>query len=159
MWLKKPLVSPVTQHHPCSVQFSCLVVSNSATPWTAACQVSLSIINSQSLLKRMSIQSVMPSNHLILCHHLLLLPSVFPSIRVFLNESVLHTRWPKYWISASASVLLINIQDWFPLGLIDLIALQSKGCSRVFSNTTVQKHNSASLSFLYSPNLTYIHDY
>ena len=71
-------------------------VQHFATPWTAACQPSLSIINSQSLLKLMHIESVMPSNHLILCHPLLLLPSVFPSIRVFSNESVLHIRWPKY---------------------------------------------------------------
>ena len=68
-----------------------------ATPWTAACQASLSITNSQSLLKLMSIESVMPSNHLILCHLLLLLPSIFPSIRVFSNESALRIRWPKYW--------------------------------------------------------------
>ena len=68
-----------------------------ATPWTAACQASLSIIDSQSLLKLMSIELVMPSNHLILCHPLLLLPSIFPSIRVFPNESALHIRWPKYW--------------------------------------------------------------
>ena len=69
----------------------------SATPWTAACQASLSITNSQSLLKLMFIESVMPSNHLILCRPLLLLPSIFPSIRVFSNESVLRIRWPKYW--------------------------------------------------------------
>ena len=68
-----------------------------ATPWTEACQDSLSISNSWSLLKLMSIESVMPSNHLILCHPLLLMPSIFPSIRVFSNESVLHIRWPKYW--------------------------------------------------------------
>ena len=68
-----------------------------ATPWTAACQDSLSITISQSLLKLMSIESVMPSNHIILCHPLLLLPSIFPSIRVFCNESVLHIEWPKYW--------------------------------------------------------------
>ena len=68
-----------------------------ATTWTAACQASLSITNSRSLLKLMSIESVMPSNHLILCHPLLLLPSIFPSIRVFSNESTLHIRWPKHW--------------------------------------------------------------
>jgi len=67
------------------------------TPWAAACQASLSFINSQSLLKLMSIKLVMPSNHLVLCHPLLLLPSMFPSIKVFSNESVLHIRWPKYW--------------------------------------------------------------
>ena len=80
-----------------SVQFSHSVVSDSATPWTAAHQASLLITNSQSLLQLMSIASVMPSNHLILCCLLLLLPSIFPSIKVFFNESVLHIRWPKYW--------------------------------------------------------------
>ena len=80
-----------------SVQFSRSVVSNSATLWTVACQASLSITNSRSLLNLMSIESVMPSNHLILCRPLLLLPSIFPSIRVFSNESVLHIRLPKYW--------------------------------------------------------------
>ena len=79
-----------------SVQFSCSV-SLFETPWTAAHQASLSITNSQSLLKLMSIESVMPSNHLILCHPLLFLPSVFASIRVFSNKSFLHIRWPKYW--------------------------------------------------------------
>ena len=88
----------------------------------------------------MSIESVMPSNHLILCCPLLLLPSIFPSIRIFSNEPVLCIRWPKYWSSASALVLPMNIQDWFPLGLTGWISLQSKGRSRVFSNTTVQKH-------------------
>ena len=80
-----------------SVQFSRSVVSNSATSWTAACQASLPVTNSQSLLKLMSIKSVMPSSHLILCHLLLLLPSIFPSIRVFTSESVLCILWPKYW--------------------------------------------------------------
>ena len=80
-----------------SVQCSRLVVSDSVTPWTAACQASLSITNSQGLLKLMSIESVMPSNHLILCRPLLLLPSIFPSIRVFSNESALLIRWPKSW--------------------------------------------------------------
>ena len=78
-----------------SVQFS--HVQLFVTPWTAACQASLSIANSQSLLKLISIKQVMPSNHLILCHPLLLLPSILPSIRVFSNESVLHIRWPEYW--------------------------------------------------------------
>ena len=81
----------------CSFQFSHSVLSDSATPWTVACQGSLSITNSRSLLKLISIESVMPSNHLLLCHPLLLLPLIFPSIRVFSNESVLHIRWPKYW--------------------------------------------------------------
>ena len=78
-------------------QFSCSVVSNSATPWTSAHQASLSITNSRSLSKLMSIESMMRSNHVILCRPLLLLPSIFPSIKVFSNESVLCTRWPKYW--------------------------------------------------------------
>ena len=80
-----------------SVQFSCSVVSDSTTPWTAAHQASLSITNSLSLLKLMSIKLVMPSNHLILCHSLLLLPSIVPSIRVFSNASVLRIKWLKYW--------------------------------------------------------------
>ena len=105
------------------------------TPWTAACQAFLSIVNSQSLFKLMTIELVMPSNHLILCRPLLLLPSIFPSISVFSNESVLHIRWPKYWS------FNMNIQDWFSLGLTALISLQFKGLSRVFSNTTVQKHH------------------
>ena len=80
-----------------SVQFSCSVVPDSVTPWTAAHLASLSITNSRSLLKLMSIELVMPSNHPILCRPLLLLHSMFPSIRVFSNESALHIRWPKYW--------------------------------------------------------------
>ena len=95
--------------------------------------------NSQSLLKLMSIEMVVPSNYLILCRPLLLLPSIFPSIRVFSSESVLHIRGPKFAISASASIFSMNIQDWFPLWLTSWISLQSKGLSRVFSNTTVQK--------------------
>ena len=102
-------------------------------PWTAAHQASLSSTSSQSLLKLMSIESVMTSNHLILCRPLLLQPLTFPSIRVFSNESVLLIRWSKYKVSASASVLPMNIQDWFPLGLTGWISLQSKGLSRVFS--------------------------
>ena len=107
------------------------------TQWTAARQASLSITYSQSLLKLTNIQSVMPSNHLILCRSLLLLPPIPPSIRVFSNESVLHIRWPKYW-SFSFSISPSN--DWSPLGWTDWISLQSKGLSRVFSNTTLQKH-------------------
>ena len=124
------------------VQFSSLLsqVQLFATPWTAALQASLSITNSQSLLKLMSIESVMPSNHLILCHSLLLLPSIFPSIRVFSNESVLCIRRPKYW-SFSFNISPSNAYSGlFPLGWIGWISLQSKGLSRVFSNTTVQKH-------------------
>ena len=92
------------------------------------------------LLKLMSITSVMPSNHLILCCLLLLPPSIFPSIRVFSNESVLPIRWPNIGDSASASVLPMNIQGWSPLGWTGLIFLQSKGLSRIFSNTTVLEH-------------------
>ena len=109
-----------------------------ATPWTAARQASLSATNSWSLLKLMSIKLVMPSNHLILCQPLL--SSVFPSIRVFSNESVLHIRGQSIGVSASALVLPLSIQDWFPLGWTGWISLQSKGLSRVFSNTTVQKY-------------------
>ena len=101
-------------------------MSNSATPWTAADQASLSITNSQSLLKLMSIQSVMPSNHLILCHPLLLLPSIFPSIRVFSSESVLCIRWPKYW-SFSFSISPFNEYSgliYFRMDWLDLLAVQ-----------------------------------
>ena len=111
-----------------------------ATPWIAVHQASLSINNSRSLLKLMSIQSVISFSHFIFCRPLLLPPSIFPSIRVFSNESVLHIRWPKYWGSASGSVLPMNTQDWSLLGWTGFISLQSKGLSRVFSNTTVQKH-------------------
>ena len=96
------------------------------TPWTAACQASLSITNSQSLPKLMSIESVMPSNHLILCHPLLLLPSIFPSIRVFSNESALHIRWPKYW-SFSFSISPSNEHPGlisFRMDWLDLLAVQ-----------------------------------
>ena len=111
------------------------------TPWTAARRFSLSITNSQSLLKLMSIESVMQSNHLILCRRLFLLTSIFPSIRVFSNESVLRIRSPKYW-SFHFSINPSNEYSggWFPLGWADWISLQSKGLSRVFSNDTVQKH-------------------
>ena len=110
-----------------------------ATPWIAACQASLSITNSWSLLKLTSIESVMPSSHLILCRPLLLLPPIPPSIRVFSNESILRMRWPKYW-SFSLSISPSNEHP----GLISFrtgwISLQSKGLWRIFSNTTVQKH-------------------
>ena len=106
------------------------------TPWTAAHQASLSITNSRSLCKLMSIELVMPSNHLILCCPLLL-TSIFPSIRVFSSESALHIRWPNIGVSASTSVLPMNIQGGFPLEWTGLISLVSKGLSSVFSNTTV----------------------
>ena len=111
-----------------------------ATPWTAACRASLSITKSQSPPKPMSIKSGMPSNHLILCWPLLLLPPVPPSISVFSNESALRIKWPKYWSFSFNISLPMNTQDWSPLGWTGWISLQSKGLSRVFSNTTVQKH-------------------
>ena len=106
-----------------------------ATPWTVAHQASLSITNSWSLPKPMSIVSVMPPNHLILCRPLLLLPSILPSIRVFSNETALCIRWPNIGVSASASVLPTNTQDWSPLGWI---SLQSKGTLK----SLLQQHNS-----------------
>ena len=121
------------------------------TPRTAARQASLSIANSRSLPKLMSIESVMPSNHFILCHPLLLLPSIFPSIRVFSNESAPHIRWPKYW-SFSFN---ISPSSEYP----GLISLQSKGLSRVFSTPQFKSINSSVLSFLYSSLLISINDY
>ena len=109
-----------------SVQFSRSVVSYSATPWTAARQASLSITNTQSLLKLMSIKSVMSSNCLILCHPFLLLPSVFPRIRVLSNESVLHIRWPKFW-SFSFIIGPSNEYSWmisFRMDWLDLLVVQ-----------------------------------
>ena len=125
-----------------SVQFSCSVVSDSETPWTIARQASLSITNSWSLLKLMSIESVMTSNHLILCH-LLLLPSIFSSIGVFSNESLLHVRCPKYW-SFSFSISPFNEyselisfrMDWF-----DLLVVQG-------TLKSLLQHNSSKASIL-----------
>ena len=122
-------------------------VRHSVTLWTTARQASLSITNSWSLLKLMSIESVMPSNHLILCCPLLLRPSIFPSYlqsfpesRSFPMSQIVIWGSQSIGASASASVLPMNIQDWFPLGWTGCISLESKGLSRVFSNTTVQKH-------------------
>ena len=116
------------------------------TPWAAARQASLSITNSRSLLKFMSVELVMPSNHLILCRPLQSSPALgsFPVSQFFASGGQI------IGVSASASVLPVNVQDWFPLGLTGLISLQSKGLSRVFSNTIVQKHQffSAQLSLL-----------
>ena len=109
-----------------SVQFSHSVVSNSAKPWTAACQASLSITNSWSLPKLMSIELVMPSSHLILCHPLLLLSPIPPSIRVFSNESALRMKWPNYW-SFSFSISPSNEHPGlisFRMGWLDLLAVQ-----------------------------------
>ena len=128
-----------SHHQFSSVQWlSCIQLL--VTPWTAAHKASRSITNSQSLPKLMSIESLMSSNHLILRHPLLLLPSILPSVRVFSNESVLHIRWPTIGVPDSTSALPVNNQDWFPLGWTCWISLKFKGLSRVFSNTTVQKH-------------------
>ena len=127
-----------------------------AIPWNTAHQPSLSITNSWSLSKLMSTESVMPSNHLILCHHLLLLPSIFPRIRVFSKESALCIRWPKYWnfsfnISPSNehSGLISSRMDW-----LDLLAVKESSPTPQFKSI-----NFLVLSFLHSPTLTSIHDY
>ena len=130
-----------------------------AIPWTAACQASLSITNSRSLLKLMSIESVMSSNHLIFCCPLLFPPSIFPSIRVFSNESVLHIRWLKYW-SFSFSISPSNEYSGlisFRIDWLDLLAVQ-----RTLESSPTPHFRRISpsvLSFLYSSTLTSIHDY
>ena len=129
------------------------------TPWTAARQASLSITNTQSLPKFKSIETVMPFNHLIICHPLLLLPSIFPTIRVFSNESALHIRWPRYWTfnfnispSNEYSGLIFFRMDW-----LDLLAVQGT------LESLLQHHSSKATilqcsAFCYSPNLTSIHE-
>ena len=112
----------------------------------------------QEFLKLMSIKSVMSSNHLVICHPLLLLPPTPPSIRGFSNQSTLRIGGQSIGLSALASVLPMNTQDWSPLEWTGWISLQSKRLSRVFSNTTVKSINSSALSFLHSPTLTSIHD-
>ena len=121
-----------------------------ATPWTAACQASLSISNSRNPPKPMSVESVMPSNHLMLCCSLLLLPSIFPSIRVFSNESALHSRWPNYWnfsfnisLSKEHPGLISFRMDW-----LDLLAVQETLKSLL--QPTVQKHQFGAQLSLYS---------
>ena len=134
--------NPWDSHHPTfSLQTLTLSYINSLklTPWTVACQTTLSSTISWSLLKCMSTESVVLSNHLILYHPLLLSPSIFLSIKVFSSEWPVCIRRPSIGVSASTSVFPMNIQDWFPLGWTGWISLQSKGLSRVFSNTTVQK--------------------
>ena len=134
-------------------------MSDSATPWTAAHQSSQSITNSRSLLKLTSIESVMPSNHLILCRPLLLLPSIFPSIRVFSNESALHIRWPKYW-SFSFNISLSNEYSGlisFRMDWLDLPAVQG-------TLKSLLQHHSSKASFLrrsafFMVQLSYPHDY
>ena len=135
-----------------SLHFSRSVVSDSATPWTAACQASLSITNSWSPPKPMSIELVMPSNHLILCRPLLLLPPIPPSIRVFSSETTLHMRWPKYWsFSFPRADLLQNGLVGSPCSPTD---------SQESSPTPQFKSiNSSVLSLLHSPTLTSIHDH
>ena len=131
-----------------------------ATPWTATCQFSLSVTNFRSLLKHMSIESVMPSNHLIRCHPLLLLPSILPSIRVFSNESALRIRWPKYW-SFSFNIRPSNEHTGlisFRMDWLDLLAVQRT------LKSLLQHHSSkASIlqcsAFFYSPTLISTHDY
>ena len=128
------------------------------TPWTAAYQSSMSFTNSCVLLKLLPIELVMPSNHLILCHPFLFLLS-FSTIRVFSNESVLLMIWPKYW-SFSFSISPSNeFSGLISLGLTGLISLQSRGLSRVFSNTAVQKHRFFSTQVSYGQTLTSIHEY
>ena len=124
-----------------SVEFSSVAqcVWLFAASWTTARQVSLSITNSQSLLKLISIELVMPSNHLILCWPLLP-ASIFSASGSFQISQIFTSGGQSTGVSASASALPMNIQDWFPLGLTGWISLQSKGLSRVFSHTTVQKH-------------------
>ena len=141
------------------VQFSHSVVSDSATPWTAARQASLSIISSCSLLKLMCIKSVMPPNHLVLCHPLLLLPSIFPSIRVFTNDLALCIRWPKYQ-SFSFSISPSNEYSGlisFRMDWLDLFAVQG-------TLKSLLQHHSSKASILwcsafFSPTLTSIHDH
>ena len=151
-----PLVMPFTLFS--SVQ-SLSRVQLLATPRTAAHQASLSITNSRSSLKVMSIESVMPSNHLTLCHPLLLPLSIFPSIRVFSMSQLFTSGGQSIGVSASTSAFPMNTQDQSPLGWTGWISLMSKGLSRVFSNTTVQKHQFFGTQLSYSPTLTSIHNH
>ena len=125
---------------PCGLLFLLSFTSDSAIPWTAGCRASLSFTISQSLFKFMSIESMMPSKHPILCHPLLLLPSIFLNIRVFSVSQLFASGGQNIGVSAWTSVLPMNTKDWFPLWWTGWISLQSTGLLRVFSNTTVQKH-------------------
>ena len=143
LWCQQPCTKWNLIPQKLKLQFSSVTQScpNFGTPWIAMSHTSLSITNSWTSLKLTSIKSVMPSRNLILCCPLLLLPPIPPSIRVFSNESTLHMRWPKYTrLSALASFLPKNTQDWSPLEWTGWISFQSEGLSRNFSNTTVQKH-------------------
>ena len=131
------------------------------TPWTTARQASLSITNSRSTPKPMSIESVMPSNHLILCRPLLLLPSILPSIRVFSNASALHIRWPKYW-SFSFNISPSNEHPGlisFRMEWLDLLTVQGTLKSLLQHHSSKASINSSAVSFLYSPTLTSIYDH
>ena len=153
-----------------SFSFHCLVVQSIShaqlfvTPWTVECQASLCITNSQSLLKIMSIELVMSSNYLVFCQPLLFLPSIFrlqsfPASVSFPMSQFFTSSGQSIGASTSASVIPLNIQDWFPLGLTGLISLLSTGLSRVFSNTTVQKHQffGAQLSWAELESSSHIH--
>ena len=159
-----PLLASITIHYTFAgtvlVQFSS-VTQLYVTPWTAAHQASLSIISCQNVLKLMSIESVMPPNHLILCHPLLFLPSIFPQIRVFSNDSPLHIRWPKLELQ-----LHLQLQSFQWIFRTDFLwdGLDGSSCSpRHFQEPSpaplFKSINSSALSFLYSPTLTSIHDY
>ena len=131
-----------------------------ATPWTTACQASLSITNSWNPHKPISIESVMPSNHFILCHPLLLLPLIFPSIRVFSNDSALCIRWPKYW-SFSFNIIPTNEHPGlisFRMNWLDLLA-SARDSQKSYPIPQFKSINSLVLSSLYSPTLTSIQDY
>ena len=159
LYLQTPNPQSIPPHPPALVlvqSFSCVRLFE--TPWTRAHQASLYFTISWSLLKFM-LESVMQSNHLILCHPLLLLSSIFPSIRVFSNESALCIKGQNIGSSALRSVPPMNIQDWFTLGWTSLIFLKSKGLARVFFNTTVQKHQFFTAQPFYGPTLTSIDDY
>ena len=144
-----------------SVQFSLSRVRLFVTPRTASCQTSLPITNFQSLLKLMSLELVLLSNHLTPCHPLLLLPSIFPSIRVFSNDSILHIRWPKY-CSFSFSISPSNEYSGlisFRIDWLDLLAVQRTLKIEPLLTLQFKSINSWALSFLYSPTLTSIHEY
>ena len=154
------LCNLLLSHH---IQFSSVqslsCVQLFATPWIIARQASLSITNSRSSLRLMSIESVIPSSHLILCRPLLLLPQSLPASESFPMSQLLAWGGQSTGVSALASVLPKTTQDWSPLGWTGWISLQSKGLSRVFSNTTVQKHQCFGAQFLHSPSLTSIRDH
>ena len=135
-WVQIWILAPSLQPKTCAVA----LMSDSAAPWTAACQASLSFTLSWSLLKLMSTQWVMPSNHFVLCHPFFSCLLSFPASGSFTVSYLFASGGHRIGVSASASVLPMNIKSWFPLGLTGSIFLQSKGLSGVFSNTTVQKH-------------------